>query len=404
MRSAVKMLVTLVTVLLLVFVAGCIPAPAEITPAPAPTPEPTPTPQPTPIPTGEKVNFRFLISDEENAIGDFEQLWVHITSIGVQKGGDSGNWTEFTPDITKVDLKLLVGENATEIWSGYVEPGEYNKVFIHVDNVTGILDGAYGGGTANVTLPSDKLQISKPFTLSPDLTVNFVFDITVVEAGKSGKYILKPQIGQSGHDKPFNLVTAHGKPEDTGKPEGVDTTPPVISLTGVDTTPPVINVTGVDDGEQYSEPVTPVISVSDETDPNPSVVSATLNGEPFTSGTVVSGPGVYELEVTAIDASGNEAEVVVNFEIVEAEDTTPPVIDVTGVDDGEQYSEPVTPVISVSDETDPNPSVVSATLNGEPFTSGTEVSEPGVYELEVTAIDASGNEAEVVVNFEIVPE
>jgi len=45
-----------------------------------------------------------------------------------------------------------------------------------------------------------------------------------------------------------------------------------------------------------------------------------------------------------------------------------------------------------------------ATLNGEPFTSGTEVSEVGEYELEVTATDASGNEAEVAVNFEIVAE
>ena len=65
--------------------------------------------------------------------------------------------------------------------------------------------------------------------------------------------------------------------------------------------------------------------------------------------------------------------------------------------------EPVTPVISVSDDTDPNPTVV-VTLNGEEFTSGTEVSKVGEYELEVTAIDASGNEAEVKVNFEIVQE
>ena len=46
----------------------------------------------------------------------------------------------------------------------------------------------------------------------------------------------------------------------------------------------------------------------------------------------------------------------------------------------------------------------TATLNGELFTSGTVVSEVGEYELVVTAIDASGNEAEVAVNFEIVAE
>jgi len=128
-----------------------------------------------------------------------------------------------------------------------------------------------------------------------------------------------------------------------------------------------------------------------------------LNGEEFTSGTEVSEPGEYELVVIAVDATGNEAELAVNFEIVEVEDTTPPEITITGVSDGQVITSPetVTPVFSASDDTDPNP-VVVATLNGDEFASGTEVSEVGEYELVVTAVDASGNEAEVVVTFEIV--
>jgi len=207
MRRTVKSLVTLVTVLLLLFVARVIPAPAEITPAPAPAPEPTPTP------TEEKVNFRFLISDDVNAIEDFEQLWVHITSIGVQKGGESGNWTEpedFVP--VKVDLKQLIADNATEIWSGNLTPGVYSKVFIHVDNITSV-------PAANIKLPSEKLQISKPFEVVDGEVTNFVYDLTIIKAGKSGQYILKPQIAESGSHQPFNLVTPKGKPEDTGRPE-----------------------------------------------------------------------------------------------------------------------------------------------------------------------------------------
>ena len=53
--------------------------------------------------------------------------------------------------------------------SGDLTAGEYNKVFIYVDDVTGILEG---GGAADVKLPSQKLQISKPFTIS-DSVVNF---------------------------------------------------------------------------------------------------------------------------------------------------------------------------------------------------------------------------------------
>ena len=176
--------------------------------------------------------------------------------------------------------------------------------------------------------------------------------------------------------------------------------------TGKDTTPPVIDLTGVTEGQIVVSPdtVTPVFSVSDNTDSEP-ILIATLNGEPFTSGTVVSEVGEYELEVTAIDASDNETEVAVNFEIVAVEDTTPPVIDLTGVIESDVIVSPdtVTPVFSVSDDTDPEP-ILIATLNGEPFTSGTVVSKVDEYELEVTAIDASGNEADVTVNFEIVAE
>ena len=46
----------------------------------------------------------------------------------------------------------------------------------------------------------------------------------------------------------------------------------------------------------------------------------------------------------------------------------------------------------------------TATLNGEPYLSGTEISVVDKYELVVTAIDASGNEADVTVNFGIVAE
>jgi len=81
------------------------------------------------------------------------------------------------------------------------------------------------------------------------------------------------------------------------------------------------------------------------------------------------------------------------------------VIDLTGVTEGQVIVSPdtVTPVFEVSDETDPDP-ILIATLNGEAFTSGTEVSEVGEYELVVTAIDASSNETEVAVNFKTIAE
>lgn len=167
------------------------------------------------VSAGGAVNFRFLISDEKNDIEDFKHLYIVISSIGVREAGDSGQWITLDlkddPDgdnIIGIDLRPLEDENALVLWSGNIDAGDYDKVFIHVDNVTGIL--ADGGGTAEVKLPSGRLQISKPFTVG-DEVANFVYDITVVKAGTSGKYILKPQIAESGADQEFNDVTPQGQ-------------------------------------------------------------------------------------------------------------------------------------------------------------------------------------------------
>ena len=215
-------LITLLTVL----VGACAPQPSP-EPAPLPPPAPSPAPVPTPAPTPpitEEANFRFLISDDVNAIDDFEHVYVTISEIGVHSGGGSGNWTEFTPDITEVDLKPLVGENALEIWSGNLTPGEYNKVFIYVSSVNGTLTEDLGGGEANVKLPSEKLQISKPFVISDNTTTSFVYDVTVIKAGQSGQYILKPQIAQSGAEQQFREVKQEekGKDEESEEPEELE--------------------------------------------------------------------------------------------------------------------------------------------------------------------------------------
>ncbi len=225
MKKYLTMMIILVLVASLA--VGCTGTPSLTptpSPAPAPQPGPAPAPAPTPTPTlpaGEEANFRFLISDDVNAIDNFASVNVTISKIGVHSSGESGNWTEFTPDITEVDLKPLVGENALEIWSGNLTAGEYNKVFIYVSDIHGILTEDLGGEEADIKLPSNKLQISKPFTIS-DSVVDFVYDITVVKAGKSGKYVLKPQIAESGAEQNFNeleLKAGEG-PEDAGESEG----------------------------------------------------------------------------------------------------------------------------------------------------------------------------------------
>ena len=141
-------------------------------------------------------NFAFLISDEANDIGDFDSLNVVISRVGLQTAGNSEKWIEFTPEIKTVDLTQLQGEQSQEIWRGNVPAGQYSQVFIYVNEVKGKLKST--GQTIEVKLPSSKLHISKPFEVTADTVTSFTFDITVVATGNNGKYILKPEVSESG--------------------------------------------------------------------------------------------------------------------------------------------------------------------------------------------------------------
>jgi hypothetical protein len=108
--------------------------------------------------------------------------------------GEAGGWTEYEVDSRTFDLTELQGDRASKLSDLTIAAGEYNKVFVYVADVEGVVDGE----TVNVKLPSQKLHLNKGFTVGENESVEFVYDITVHEAGNSGKYILKPVISQSG--------------------------------------------------------------------------------------------------------------------------------------------------------------------------------------------------------------
>jgi hypothetical protein len=89
---------------------------------------------------------------------------------------------------------------------------------------------------------------------------NFVYDLTVVKAGKSGQYILKPQIGQSGADQDFIKVEpkkqpaandkSKGKPQTPGKPgeqsEGFEGTITAVTEDAENASPWTMTLEGVE--------------------------------------------------------------------------------------------------------------------------------------------------------------
>ena len=144
-------------------------------------------------------NFVFLVSDEVNAIGDFATLNVSIEKVELLQSGGPERWVEFIPEVKEFDLTLLPGAKTQELWRGNIPEGEYNRVVIHVSRVRGTLKATEQ--TIEIKLPSNKLQMSKPFQISSGHVTSFTYDLTVVKTGSSrngGKYLLKPQVADSG--------------------------------------------------------------------------------------------------------------------------------------------------------------------------------------------------------------
>ena len=112
-------------------------------------------------------------------------------------------WVEYEVDDRTVDLTRLQGANATRLSSLDAPNGTYEKVFVYVSDVNGTLKD---GSDQRVKLPSGKLQLNSEFTVGDGESVDFVFDITAIKAGQSGKYVLKPVISESGTDVEIDQI------------------------------------------------------------------------------------------------------------------------------------------------------------------------------------------------------
>ena len=118
-------------------------------------------------------------------------------------------------DDTTVDLTQVIEEDAMAVFDGEIPAGSYEKVELEVSDVGGIVDGE----AVEVKLPSEKLQITNGFEVTPDEPVDFVFDINVVKRGPNG-YILRPVVsgsGVAGRDVDINEIDGEaGDPSDDG--------------------------------------------------------------------------------------------------------------------------------------------------------------------------------------------
>jgi hypothetical protein len=166
-------------------------------------------------------NFIFMVSDDVNAIADFTSVNVTIEKVWLLKTGEQENWIEFTPSTQIFNLALLPGDKTQTLWQGNVPIGEYTRVVIIVSQVTGTLEQT--GEIIDIKLPSNKLQVKIPFNVSADSITSFTFDLTVVKTGNAqdgGKYLLKPQAGESGASQvPLNKPASPNEGKGQGEPK-----------------------------------------------------------------------------------------------------------------------------------------------------------------------------------------
>ncbi|APX00013.1 hypothetical protein CHINAEXTREME_05445 [Halobiforma lacisalsi AJ5] len=123
-----------------------------------------------------------------------------------------------------VDLTQVVGDKAMPVGELDLSEGTYQKIELHVADVEGIVDGA----EATVKVPSEKLQLTKPFEVRAGESVDFVFDINVVKRGQGNDYNLTPVISKSGvkgEDVEVEEVPEGGESEaEDGDEEAADET------------------------------------------------------------------------------------------------------------------------------------------------------------------------------------
>lgn len=117
-------------------------------------------------------------------------------------------------------------------------------------------------------------------------------------------------------------------------------------------------------GETYEEEVTPTFTKG----------TATLNGEPYVSGTTIYTPGLNTLIITGEDGYSVTYQFTIN-------------LGVENVAQGETYIGEVTPIISGG----------IITLNDQPYVSGTTIDVPGYYTITVLGADGYRNDIHFVV-------
>ncbi|HXT19210.1 MAG TPA: Ig-like domain-containing protein, partial [Thermoanaerobaculia bacterium] len=168
----------------------------------------------------------------------------------------------------------------------------------------------------------------------------------------------------------------------------------------VDTTAPTLHGTTPAAGARITTAVPTFSGTSD-----PDLASATVNGRAATvgaNGAFALAPfpwreGRNEVAIELVDRAGNRATYQVAFEVRTVALSVRIVEGGAPIAPGAVFLRAVRPEVRPSDST----ARVAATLNGAPFTSGSEIAQSGSYQLSATATDDWGRSAQAQATFSV---
>lgn len=148
--------------------------------------------------TTAKVQLKLI-----DAPGDYEEVNVEIINIQYNSSEDGDDWDSFTPEggyPINIDLTELIAGNSLLLTDEIIPAGMLKQIrLVLSDNNTIVIEG--GEGPVHLYTPSAQqsgLKLKLDEELEPGYSYTFILDWdvdrSIVKAGNSGRYNLKPVI------------------------------------------------------------------------------------------------------------------------------------------------------------------------------------------------------------------
>jgi hypothetical protein len=175
--------------------------------------------------------LQVLLTD---APGDYEAVMIDIREVRVHRSSDADDeesgWITISDERKKVDLLELTNGNKELLGEAELEPGTYSQIRLILGDENELV---INGTSHHLTTPSAqqsglKLNVNAEIESNSTYTLLLDFDASrsIVKAGNSGKYLLKPVI------RTVNLAETGAI---AGEIEPAEALPWVYAIAGEDT-------------------------------------------------------------------------------------------------------------------------------------------------------------------------